>query len=201
MTDVENDVDIDSLVKTKSSSDNVKTEVDVEENVWYEAKIARIVPYTKKDKFKTKNLRWIFDLQGDEFKTEYNGNPCQQSIMTVTSTFMAPGTRLCKLYCDITGKSEEDIENDKVSIKALIGKPCYIMVEHNPKDGGGHWVNLKAVKSANSKSIKKQAKQVPNAENITDPADIKFDDEKPKTAESKSEFTAEEEELFKDLIS
>ena len=201
--------DIDSLIVTKNTESKQEEPLDVEAGVWYEAKVAKIKPYDKKDgKFVNKNLRWIFELQGEQFVTDYNGQPQQRGVLTSTSTYFAQGSRLCELYCSITGKSVDDVADDKPSIKSLIGKPCFIMIGKTSKQGGGYWYNIEAVKPANSKQSKQPVKPAKSPDNVKNPEDIEFVAEEVKkpvqNKQSKKDadpqFTAEEEELFKDLL-
>jgi hypothetical protein len=86
---------------------------------------------TKFDPFENqwgKQLRWVFEIQGEQYTWKSKDGKTGQFKVNGQSSFAcSPKSKIYKWYSKLTGK--EPAEGEKISLKSLIGMPCYVMIK------------------------------------------------------------------------
>ena len=108
---------------------------------------------TKFDPFENqwgKQLRWVFEIQGEQYTWKSkDGNTGQFKVNGQSSFACSPKSKIYKWYSKLTGK--EPAEGEKISLKSLIGMPCYVMIKiKHGKDREGEakdFFNVEKVKA------------------------------------------------------
>jgi hypothetical protein len=75
-----------------------------------------------------KQLRWVFEIQGDQYTWKSKEGKTGQFKVNGQSSFAcSPKSKIYKWYSKLTGK--EPAEGEKISLKSLVGMPCYVMIK------------------------------------------------------------------------
>ena len=190
--------DIDSLIIHSSTTGKDYPKMPpILEDEWYLVKVEPITKAPKPDIYGNVQLRWFFELQGDDFEYEHGGKTRHHNVIASTSTLLSPKTRLGEWYMKIM--NVEGLTG-KEKVSALANKLCYIMIEKSPRtDGkGDYYFKIKLIKpyKATTDQPTVEKKDKPGIEK-QDHAKVNPDGEK---TPSDINFTAEETELFKGIV-
>ena len=129
--------DISGLEFTVNKKDT-EGGIKLVEDEWLPTILTQFVPFENQW---GKQLRWMFELQGSDFTWKSkDGKTGQFKVSGNTSYACSPKAKLYKWYSKIVGK--EPAEGEKISLKSIIGIPCYVMLklkvgkdkEGEPKD-------------------------------------------------------------------
>ncbi len=108
------------------------------EDEWYSAILVKFDPFENQW---GKQLRWVFEIQGEQYTWKSKDGKTGQFKVNGQSSFAcSPKSKIYKWYSKLTGR--EPAEGEKISLKNLIGMPCYVMIkikkgkdrEGEPKD-------------------------------------------------------------------
>lgn len=154
---METENDVTGLNFTVASNNNFSEGgIKLQEDEFYPAVLSDFKPFESTfNGIKTKQIRWVFELQGSEFTWKSkDGKTGQFRVSGATSYACSPKSKLYKWYCKLTGK-EQLTEGEKISLNTLKGMHCSVMVKINKrKNSEGEeevYNNVDKVKAGTSK--------------------------------------------------
>jgi len=95
------------------------------EDEFYPAILTKFAPFENQW---GKQLRWVFEIQGEQYTWKSKDGKTGQFKVNGQSSFAcSPKSKIYKWYSKLTGR--EPVEGEKISLKDLIGLPCYVMIK------------------------------------------------------------------------
>jgi len=122
--------DVSGLVFTVSNkSINGEGGIKLSEDEWLPAILTQFVPF---ESMFGKQIRWMFELQGKEYTWKSSDGKTGQFKVSGNTTYAcSPKSKLYKWYSKLMGK--EPAEGEKIELKTLIGKSCFVTLKINKK--------------------------------------------------------------------
>ena len=120
------DLGIAGLEFTVNSKDR-EGGIQLIEDEWYPCILTEITPFENQW---GKQLRWVYELQGEQFTwRSKDGKSGQFKVNGQTSFACSPKSKLYKTYAKLMGK--EPTEGEKISLKNVIGMHVQVMIKIN----------------------------------------------------------------------